>query len=80
MVFPIQMVLSFVVQQIVDLPLQNVIDFIKSVYLEMLLYCRIPTVTYNSNLVDLIVLWKSGELGPLLLQSFIIQQSSSFLV
>ncbi len=36
MVFPIQMVLPFVVQQIVDLPLQNVIDFIKSIYLERL--------------------------------------------
>jgi hypothetical protein len=36
MVFPIQMVLPFVVQQIADLPLQNVIDFIKSVYLERL--------------------------------------------
>jgi hypothetical protein len=36
MVFPIQMVLPFVVQQIVDLPLQNVIDFIKFVYLERL--------------------------------------------
>jgi hypothetical protein len=31
-----QMVLPFVVQQIVDLPLQNVIDFIKSIYLERL--------------------------------------------
>jgi hypothetical protein len=30
------MVLPFVVQQIVDLPLQNVIDFIKFVYLERL--------------------------------------------
>jgi len=30
------MVLLFVVQQIVDLPLQNVIDFIKCVYLERL--------------------------------------------
>jgi hypothetical protein len=36
MVFPIQMVLPFFVQQIADLPLQNVIDFIKSVYLERL--------------------------------------------
>jgi len=36
MVFPIQMVLPFVVQQIADLPLQNVIDFIKFVYLERL--------------------------------------------
>jgi len=36
MVFPIQMVLPFVVQQIADLPLQNVIDFIKYVYLEKL--------------------------------------------
>jgi hypothetical protein len=36
MVFPIQMVLPFVVQQNVDLPLQNVIDFIKSLYLERL--------------------------------------------
>jgi hypothetical protein len=36
MVFPIQMVLPFVVQQIADLPLQNVINFIKFVYLERL--------------------------------------------
>jgi hypothetical protein len=36
MVFPIQMVLPFIVQQIIDLPLQNVIDFIKSMYLERL--------------------------------------------
>ncbi len=48
--------------------------------LKMLLYCRLPTVTYNSNLADLIVLWKSGEFGTLLLQLFLIQQSSSFLV
>jgi len=34
MVFSIQMVLPFVVQQIADLPLQNVINFIKFVYLE----------------------------------------------
>jgi len=36
MVFPIQMVLLFVVQQIIDLSLQNVINFIKSEYLERL--------------------------------------------
>jgi hypothetical protein len=36
MVFPIQMVLPFVVQQIANLPLQNVIYFIKFVYLERL--------------------------------------------
>jgi len=35
--------------------------------LKLLLYCRLPAVTYNSNLADLIVLWKSGEFGPLLL-------------
>ncbi len=46
--------------------------------LSVLLYCRLSTVTYNSNLADLIVLWESGEFGPLLLQSFIIQQSFEF--
>jgi hypothetical protein len=35
-IFSIQMVLLFVVQQIADLSLQNVIDFIKFVYLERL--------------------------------------------
>jgi len=34
MVFSIQMVLPFVIQQITNLPLQNVIDFIKSIYME----------------------------------------------
>jgi hypothetical protein len=31
--------------------------------LKMLLYCRLPTVTYNSNLADLIVLWNLANSG-----------------
>jgi hypothetical protein len=43
------MVLPFVVQQIADLPLQNVIDFIKSVYLDRLSLHMVFNDGYQKN-------------------------------
>jgi hypothetical protein len=49
MVFLIQMVLPFVLQQIVNLPLQNVINFIKSVYPKRLSLHMVLNNGYQEN-------------------------------